>query len=111
MGNCTAAIRKKSGLVPAGNCQIVDINLSTSYATGGDTLPASLLGFKNLDAVSLSSSVTSPAGHPVEIIYGAFGVDPKLRVRDVATGAEISAATNLSAQSLKAVVYGDLIHP
>ena len=111
MGNCTATIKKAApGVAPAGQAKIVDIALSGSYATGGDTLLASSLGFKNVDAISLCGAALSPAGHAVEVIYGAPGVDPKLRIRDVATGSEISAATNLSAQSIRAIAYGDNPH-
>jgi len=114
MGNCTVTIKKRQGLLPTGRNAIVDIALSTSYATGGDTVPLSAFavvagGIRNINALMLSSSATTPGGHQVEVIHSATdGGAPLLRVRDVASGAEISNATNLSAQSVRALVVADL---
>lgn len=109
MGTVTVTPRKHSGVLPTGTGKIVDIALSSSYATGGDTLTLASLGVTRLQALILASTATSPAGHAVEIIHGATeGTNPLLRVRDAATGAEIANATNLSAQSVRALVVGDL---
>jgi len=106
MGNCTGTIKKKSPLTPAGKTVIVDIALSSSYATGGDTVPFSVLGVKRLSALVLQSGALSPAGHAVEVINGANEFTaPLLRIRDAATGSEIANATNLSAQSIRAIAY------
>lgn len=111
MGNCTVTIKKAApGLTPAGNCKIVDIALSASYATGGDTVTLASLGYKNVDAIDLCGGATTPGGHAVEVIHGAAGVAPKLRVRDAATGAELTNATDQSGQSIRAVAYGDNPH-
>lgn len=111
MGNCTVTFKKTApGVTPAGLAKIVDIALSSSYATGGDTLLNSSLGVKDCQALSLCGASLSPAGHAVEVIYGAAGVDLKLRIRDVATGAEIGAATNLSGQTIRAIAYADNPH-
>jgi len=100
MGNCTAVIKKKN-VRPYGRSNIVQISLSTSYATNGDTVPISILGIGNRLSAILGGAVTTPGGHAVEYIPAATEYTaPKLRVRDVATGAEISNATNLSAQSI-----------
>lgn len=100
MGNCTVTIKKKSDR-PFGRSTIAQVNLSSSYAAGGDTLPRSLLKIGNrLSMLILGSSVLSPTGHTVEVVYGATEyVDPKLRVRDVATGTEVGAI-DLSASSI-----------
>lgn len=112
MGTCTVTPRKLTGILPTGIGRIVDIALSSSYATGGDTVTLASLGVVRLQALQLCSSATSTAGHAVEIIHGATeATAPLLRVRDAATGAEIGNGTNLSAQSLRAVVYGDLPNP
>lgn len=100
MGNCTATVLKKN-VRPFGRSAIVKINLSSSYATGGDTVPISVLGIGRRLSAILGISPTTPAGHAVELIPGATEyANPLLRVRDVATGAEITSTTNLSAQSL-----------
>lgn len=112
MGTCTVTPRKRSGILPTGTGQLVDIALSSSYATGGDTVTLASLGVTRLQGLILGSSASSPAGHAIEVLYGATEGDaPKLRVRDAATGAEIANATNLSAQSLRALVLGDLPNP
>jgi hypothetical protein len=111
MGTCTVTLNRRSGLRPTGQGVIATVNLSTSYATGGDTLPLSALGFRT-GAIVLGGGATSPAGHAVEVVYGATeSVNPLLRVRDAATGAEIANATNLSAQSVRVEVVGELGNP
>lgn len=100
MGNCTGTLLKKN-VRPTGRSSIVKIALSSSYATGGDTVPLSILGIGNRLSALLGLSPTTPAGHAVEYIPAANEYTaPKLRVRDVATGAEIANATNLAAQSI-----------
>lgn len=107
MGNCTVTLKKRTGITPTGTAQLVTINLSSSYATNGDTLTRASLGVSQLHGVILGSA-TSPAGHAVEFVPGANdGTDPKIRVRDVATGTEITSTTNLSAQSIQALVIAD----
>ena len=100
MGNCTAVIKKKN-VRPYGRSVIAQISLSTSYATGGDTIPFVILGIGNRVSFISPPGVTTPGGHVVELIPGATEyVAPKLRVRDVATGVELTAASNNSAQSV-----------
>lgn len=111
MGQCAFTLKKKSAVSPFGKGSIVDINLSGSYATGGDTVSRATLKAlgvlvgNRLSALILQAGASSPAGHAIEVINGASEyVDPLLRVRDVATGAEIANATNLSAQSIRALI-------
>ena len=101
MGNCTGLIKKRNTR-PYGRANIVKVNLSASYATGGDTVPPAILGIGNrLSALFLASSATNPTGHAVEVVPGATEyAASKLRVRDSATGVEITAAVDLSAQSI-----------
>jgi hypothetical protein len=102
MGNCTGIIKKKHTR-PYGRANIVRIALSASYATGGDTVPASILGIGNRLSALLVSGSTSPGGHAIEVLYGANEyAAAKLRIRDAATGTEIANATDLSAQSVYA---------
>ena len=108
MGTCTVTPRRHSGILPTGTGKIVDIALSASYATGGDTVTLASLGVTRLQALSIAGA-TSPGGHAVEVIHGATeATAPLLRVRDAATGAELANASNNSAQSLRAIVFGDL---
>lgn len=107
MGQCTITFLKRNTR-PHGRANLVRINLSSSYATGGDTLARSTLGIGNRISIVEGNLVTSPAGHPVEVVYGANEfTNPLLRVRDAATGAEIASTTNLSAQSVVAEVYNN----
>src|SRR6266542_3230389 len=79
----------------------INSSLSPSYATGGDTIPFVILGIGNRVSFISPPGVTTPGGHVVELIPGATEyVAPKLRVRDVATGVELTAASNNSAQSV-----------
>lgn len=107
MGNCTVTIKKRTGIVPTGQAVVADIALSTSYATGGDTVVLKDLALPDgCDVLVLQAGASSPAGHALEIINGATpATAPKIRVRDVATGVEITATTNLSAQSVRAMGY------
>ena len=100
MGNCTGVIKKRN-VRPHGRSSIVQISLSSSYATNGDTVPLAILGIGNRCTALLGVGATTPAGHAVEYIPAANEYTaPKLRVRDAATGAEIANATNLAAQSI-----------
>jgi hypothetical protein len=48
--------------------------------------------------------MSSPGGHALEVIYGTEEppVAPKIRARDVASGAELTNATDQSAQPVRA---------
>jgi hypothetical protein len=110
MGVCTVTKVRRQVNVLGTQCDsaMVDIALSTSYATGGDTVPLASFNFpgSGLTALVLQTGVSSPAGHALEVINGANDYTaPKIRVRDVATGTEISAATNLSAQTIRAIAF------
>ena len=108
MGTCTVTPRKHTGITPTGTGKVVDIALSSSYATGGDTVTLASLGVTRLQALVLCGP-TSPGGHAVEVIHGATeGTNPLLRARDVATGTELTNASNQSGQSIRALVLGDL---
>lgn len=111
MGNCTVSIKRRTGLAPAGKCVIADITLSASYAAGGDTVLLADLGLTTLDALVLSGS---NGGYTMEVVHGATPTTaPKIKVyEDKAVAAstplsEEAAATNLSAITVRAVVYGD----
>src|SRR5437899_13086860 len=111
MGNCTVVIKKKSPLAPAGRAVVVDITLSSSYATGGDTVPiASLFGSSSpknrLTSLMLQSGAVSPGGHALEATNGATEyAAPLLRVRDAATGAERATASNNATQSDRPIAH------
>ena len=114
MGNCTVALVKKTGLSPTGTCKIVDITLSTSYATGGDTVTLASLGMSGVDALVLTG--TSPvSGIALAVVHGAVpSTAPKIKAyQDVTPAAtaplpEVANATNLSTTVVRGIVYGDL---
>ncbi|MBA2370733.1 MAG: hypothetical protein H0V71_03695 [Chloroflexi bacterium] len=107
MGNVTVTKKKGTGITPTGQSMIADIALSSSYATGGDSVTLASIGMRVVNAI-ICNAATTPGGHAVEVIHGTDGAVPLLRVRDVATGVEIAATTSLSAQSVRAIVIGDL---
>jgi hypothetical protein len=80
-------------------------------ASGGDTVPLPLAGLRTVTVLNLCSGVSSPGGHALEVIYGTEEppVAPKIRARDVATGAELGNGTDQSAQSVRAIAYWDPI--
>lgn len=111
MGTATVTIKKRTGLAAAGACVIADITLSSSYATGGDTVPLSALGLKTCDALMLTGS---NAGYTMEAVHGAaVTTDPKIKLyEDKAAAAstplsEEANATNVSAVTVRAVIFGD----
>lgn len=108
MGNCTVTIKKKSPQRVAGRSALVSIALSSSYATGGDTIPRNTLGIGNNRLSHLMiAGHTTPSGHHVELIPGATEyADPKVRVRNVTTGAELGAASNNATESFLAEAIG-----
>lgn len=110
MGNCTVTIKKQSGITPTGTTRLVDIALSSSYATGGDTVTLASLGVTRIEAL-LINGATTPGGHAIEVIHGATATTaPLVRVRDAATGAQLTNATDNSAQSFRGLILGDFVN-
>jgi len=110
MGNATVAIKKRTGLVPTGAARIVDITLSSSYATRGDTVPLAALELSAVDVLVLTGGM---AGYVAEAVHTA-GAAPKIRLWEdkAAAGAtpflEEANATNVSTVVVRALVIGDL---
>lgn len=114
MGNCTVAIKRRTGISTTGQTVIADVTMSASYATGGDTLLISDLGMKSVSAVILSGA-SPTSGVALSVVHGAAETtNPKIKayqdVTPAATApfAEVAAATNLSTHVVRAVVFGDL---
>lgn len=107
MGNCTATIKKRTGVSAVGQAVIADLALSTSYATGGDAIPPSIFGLSGISMLHIGSPGTTPGGHALEFIYGTEAAGPLVRVRDVATGAELANASNNAAQSVRVTAILD----
>jgi hypothetical protein len=108
MGNCTATIKRTFSEGPMKKV-IADLALSTSYAAGGDTVPLSVLGLQTVEMLSISGS-TSPAAlfHTLSVLHGATNqTAPKIMARDVGTGAEVTAATNLSTMVVRVEAQGE----
>jgi hypothetical protein len=110
MGNCTASIKRVFSEGPL-KAVIADVSLSSSYATGGDTLPLSALGMNTVEAVNLCGG---QGGRLLEVVHGATDVTaPKIKAyRDVTPAAtaplpEETAATNLTTTTVRVIAYGD----
>lgn len=112
MGNVAVALKKKAGPSPFGKSIVVDLTMSSSYATGGDTLLRSdlkALGFGNrVSAVILSGN---NGGRVFSVNHGANEyTDPKILSHE--DGATVSGtldetpnATNLSTHTIRAIIY------
>jgi len=108
MGNCTGTVKKRDAGIGDHVEVTATVNLSTSYATGGDTVPLAVLGLKTIRALLICGGATTPGGHAIEVLMGATEVTaPLLRIRDAATGAQLTNATDNSAQSMTVVAKGD----
>jgi hypothetical protein len=107
MGNCTATVKRVYSEGPYKEV-IADIAMSTSYATGGDTLPLSALGLGSCDVVNLCAGAGAVLGHALAVIHGATpGTAPKIFARDVATGTEVSNATPLQTEIVRCIAKGE----
>lgn len=110
MGVCSVAIVKRAGPSPFGQSAVVDITLSSSYATGGDTVNIKDLGIGNrCSALILSGSVN---GRVLEVAHGATEFTAPLiqafqdnAVAAAAALGEVAAATNLTSITVRAIAY------
>lgn len=84
-----------------------DVTLSSSYATGGDTVALGSLGLKEVDQIvthagTLQTSVAVPSGtfspnaHGTQIVLAGTPTAPKLKAYRGSTS-EVTNATDLSA--------------
>jgi hypothetical protein len=107
MGNLTGVVKHKK-VRGAGNSNIVLLTFSNSYATGGDTLPISVLGIGKRVSYISPPGHTSPSGHAVEVIYGATEFTaPKLRLRLATSGAEQTNAVDMSGETILVEAFAD----
>jgi hypothetical protein len=109
MGNVAATIVRTWSDGPV-KMVIADLSMSSSYATGGDTVPLSALGLSSLEALDLTSNTSGAAlFHPLIVIHGANNrTAPKIMARDVAAGTEIANATNLSTMTgIRCIARGE----
>src|SRR3990172_4669530 len=114
MGNCTVAIKKRTGNAVSGKVIVADITMSTSYATGGDTVPLASLELSSIDVLMLSGN---SGGYTMEVVHGAAPTTaPKIKLyEDKVTAAspplsEEANATNVSTIVVRAIAYGDNPH-
>lgn len=108
MGTCSVTIKKRDAGIGDHVEVTADVALSTSYATGGDTLTLSSLGLKTLRSLILCSSVAPATTRPLAVVHGATEVtDPKIMAMVVATGIEETAAVNVSTSIVRVVAKGD----
>lgn len=107
MGNITAVIRKRqSG--DGSRQHVVDLTFSSSYATNGDSLPSNAaLGLDaSLDHVDVGGCTSGGYVVAVDVPNRKL----KLFRQTAATSAlvEVPNTTNVSAETVRAVVYGDM---
>jgi hypothetical protein len=111
-------IRKKTGPTGPGS-RVVDITLSSNYATGGDPVPLvpqgqqgtvpNTLGLRRCHLLQLCGAGST--GYALEAVHDPTNplVAPKIRAwrQSATTGAlqEVPAATNLSAVTVRAIAY------
>ena len=88
--------------------RVATFTLSSSYATGGDTFSPGAVGLHQVvEAFQVAHG--SPASAGMQVVLGGTPTAPKLRVlrrADAGTVAEMPAATNLSAVTVKMVLRG-----
>jgi hypothetical protein len=97
MGNCTVQILKKN-VRPYGRSALVKITFSNSYASGGDTVPRSLLGIGNRLSALQVGGASNPGGNTISVIPGATDyADPKLKAF---TPAGVEVTGDQTAQSV-----------
>jgi hypothetical protein len=107
VGNCTGTIKRVYNEGPMKQT-IVDLSMSGSYATGGDTVPLSVLGLTTVEYLNLCAGTSNTLGHPLAVIHGATPqTAPKIFARDVGTGAEVANATNLSTMVVRVIASGE----
>lgn len=85
-----------------------DLAPSASYATGGETLQAGLVGLSNIKNIS-SGMFTTSGTYLIYAIFDAEGLRPTVKLKFIvfATGAELANATDISAQRFRATVLGE----
>lgn len=117
MGNCSVVIKKAApGVAAAGLAKVIDISMSASYATGGDTLTPAQCGLKNIDAVILAGASPTSGVVLAPVQPTSFGGNVLMKAyQDVTPAAtaplpEVAAATNLSTHTVRALVIGDNPH-
>lgn len=84
---------------------IVDVTLSASYATGGDTVDFTTLGLIGTRGIALVLAAPTNAGYVAW--FDQTNKKVKMFQQSAATGAltEVPAATNLSAVVVRCVVF------
>lgn len=76
---------------------------SASYATGGDTLPAKLLGMNAIEHGMVGPNILS--GNMIEVLAQPDG-SVKLRWVNIGAGTELANATDTSARTNFAMFFG-----
>jgi len=77
-----------------------------SYTTGGQTLTASKYGLRSLDYVGGGLSISGTYEAKGKAVKRGLSTTYKLVWYVVATGAEVTAATNLSAETVRLLAIG-----
>src|SRR6266566_2319765 len=109
MGNVTVTVKRVFSDGPM-KTVIADLAMSSSYATGGDTVPLASLGLGTIEALDLTTSTSGAAlFHPLMVIHGATNkIAPLIMARDVAAGTQIGNAVDLSSMTgIRCVARGE----
>lgn len=107
MGTCTVTIKRRNVNLGSVHGVIADVAMSNSYATGGDTLTIASLGLQSLEMLIVPEG-GSVLGHVIQPVHGStIKTDPLLFARDVATGSQVTAATDLSTEVFRVLAIGE----
>lgn len=83
----------------------IDHDGPASYTTGGETIPASVFGFKFIAAVIAHGSDNS--AHVCVPVFTGKGAKTSFKLMWILTGGlEVANAVNLSARFVRLTVYG-----
>lgn len=113
MGTCTAAVNSMYSPEDGselGTRVLTTITMSTTYATGGDTINASSIGFGTIAALALSVQSAGTAAYvPAPVL--ASGQVTKIQVYVTGTAttaplAEVAAGVDLHLVSFSGLAYG-----
>lgn len=107
MGTCTVTLKRKNVNLGSMHGVIADVALSSSYATGGDTLTIASLGLQTLEALIVPAA-GSVLGHVIAPIHGTtIKTDPLIFARDVVTGAQVTNAFDASTEIFRVLAIGE----
>lgn len=100
MGNVALSNLQKVGVGGDNMCYLADVTMSASYATSGDTFPTTSGPLGNITDVIIKQKPSSTYALEYDATAG------KVLAYAWTTLTQVSAATDLSAVTTKALIYG-----